>query len=123
MFSKMTVVQRLLLLALLWFLFFGGPAVSTKLTAVTYFYEKDVTGAVPAQVLSAISALNLKGILATNLDVGATDGTNEVADQYKVSLPAAKAAGLPAMVFVSGEKVVKILKDPKTEQEVLSVVK
>lgn len=90
---------------------------SSPPTAATYTFEKDMGGP-PGPVLAAMSVLNSKGILATNDEVDATDGDDQVPDQYKVSRPAAVAAGLPALVVMGGDKVLKVVKAPKTEQEV-----
>jgi hypothetical protein len=93
-----------------------------KATAVTYVYEKDVT-AVPVPVLVAINRLNReKKVVASHFEEDTTDGDEQVPDQYKVPLKAAQDAGLPALVVTAGEKVLKVVKDPKTEQQVLEAV-
>jgi hypothetical protein len=99
------------------------PTVSPqKATAVTYVYEKDVT-AVPVPVLVAINRLNReKKVVASHFEEDTTDGDEQVPDQYKVPLKAAQDAGLPALVVTAGEKVLKVVKDPKTEQQVMEAV-
>jgi hypothetical protein len=99
------------------------PTVSPQeATAVTYVYEKDVT-AVPVPVLVAINRLNReKKVVASHFEEDTTDGDEQVPDQYKVPLKAAQDAGLPALVVTAGEKVLKVVKDPKTEQQVLEAV-
>jgi len=93
-----------------------------KVTQVTYVWEKD-TSAIPRPVASALNKLNQLGILATDFEEDTVDGDDQVPDQYKIALEAARKAGLPSLVVQSGEKVVKVLKDPKTLEEVLGVAK
>ena len=92
-----------------------------KATAATYVFEKDSTG-IPGAVLSAINKLNRRGITATNHEVDTVDGSGEIPDQYKVPVAAAKVAGLPSLVVTAGEKVLAVVKDPKTEEAVLEAV-
>lgn len=87
---------------------------TTKVTAVVYTYEKDQTGLPPA-ISAAINALNRRGILATHDEVDTKDGDSQVPDQYKVSRPAAVAAGLPSLVLMAGDQVLKVVKNPKPE--------
>lgn len=98
------------------------PPPIQKPTAVTYFYEKDQT-AVPPPVAAAISELNTQGIAANIVEQTPADGTGAVPLQYKFSWPAAKDAGLPCLVVMAGETVVRVVKGPKTQQEVLEAVK
>jgi hypothetical protein len=94
----------------------------SKPTAVTYTID-DKQNSVPPPVSAALNKLNRQGILATVDEVDTTDGSSDVPDQYKVSRPAAIAAGLPALVVMSGEKVLRTVKDPRTEEAVLEAVK
>ena len=116
------------LLALAAYLLFGGgsiPGLSTKATAATYVYEKDQTGSVPGPVLVALDKLNrdkAKPILATTFEDDTLDSTGETPEQYKVPLKAATDAGLPALVVTAGASVLKVVKDPKTEDDVLKAV-
>lgn len=97
------------------------PADPTKATAVTYVYEKDHT-AVPNAVLAAFDKLNRQNILANPFEQDTVDGSGEVPSQYAAALPAAKAAGLPALVVTAGSTVLKVVRDPKTEQQVFEAV-
>ena len=97
------------------------PTFTTKPDAVTYVFEKDDTGAVPSEVASGLAKLNAKGILATSFEQDTIDGTGETPEQYKVSLAAAKSAGLPSLISTAGKRVLKVIKAPKTEAEVLGV--
>jgi hypothetical protein len=92
-------------------------------TAATYVYEKDDT-AVPVGVSVGLNRLNReKKILATLFEEDTTDGTGDVPDQYKVPLSAAQNAGLPALVVTNGEKVLGVVKDPRTEEAVWEAVR
>lgn len=91
-----------------------------KATAVTLVHEKNY--ALPAPVLAALNKLNQRGIVATLFMPTTTDGTGDVPDQYKVPAAAAKEAGLPALVVTAGAKVLKVVKDPRTEDDVIKAV-
>jgi hypothetical protein len=113
------------LIVLLFFMRTKGcdnPLAPAKITAATYVYEQR-NGAVPNAVLDAIDQLNKLGIEADSVDVDTVDGEGQVPDQYKVPFQAATELGLPAMIFTAGDAVVKGIKDPKTTEAVLEVVK
>jgi hypothetical protein len=99
------------------------PVVTEKVTAVTYVYEKDA-GGVPSGVAGALNQLNRREptILATTFEEDTKDATGETPHQYKPALIAAQAAGLPALVVQAGDKVLKVVKAPKTDTEVLEAV-
>ena len=124
--NRLDWIDKLVILALVWLLLGGqvpsfvGPATAT--TAVVYTFEKDESG-VPSPVFVALDKLNRQGVMATVDEVDTTDGTQDVPAQYKVCRPAAKAAGLPALVTLAGDKVKRVVKDPKTEQQVLEAAK
>lgn len=113
---KFDLLDKLLILTVVWFML-GGQlphlVQPDKPTAVTYTYDKDVT-AVPNPVKAALDKLNRAGIMATLDEVG----PGEVPEQYKVSRPAAIAAGLPAAVVMAGEKVLRVVKNPTTTEQV-----
>ena len=91
---------------------------TTKPTAATYVYEKDDT-AIPSGVMAGLNRLNReKKILATVYEDDTTNGKDSVPEQYKAPADAARKEGLPALVFTSGNVVLKVVKAPKTEQEV-----
>lgn len=94
---------------------------TTKATAATYVYEKD-DHAIPSAVSAALNTLNRQGILATTFEVDTTDGTGDVPDQYKAALAAAKDAGLPTLIVTAGDKVLRVVKNPKSEAEVIGAV-
>lgn len=105
-------------------LMFGGdlggcnlPIVSTKASHVTYVHTPKAN--VPTGVLAALNELNAKGIVATKIPEDAVDGTGETPAQYKVTLPAAKASGIPTLVVQSGDKVLRTVKSPTTKEQVL----
>lgn len=96
-----------------------APAVATS---AVYVYEKDAT-AVPAGVTAGIDRLNReRKIVATLLEADTVDGTDRVPEQYRVAMAAAKHAELPALVVLSGTAVMKVVKAPTTEDEVVRAV-
>lgn len=107
-----------------------GPSPTTttkpspnKATAATFVYEKDLH-AIPPAVLGALNKLNRElGIIATVFEQDTVDGGGQVPEQYKVALAAAKEVGLPALVVLSGQKVLRVVKDPKTAEQVEEAVK
>lgn len=91
-------------------------------TAAVYVYEKD-SRPVPAAVTVGINRLNReRKIVATLLEDDTTDGTGEVPAQYRPALEAARRAGLPALVALSGSTVLRVVKAPATEADVLGGV-
>ena len=88
----------------------------TTITAATYVYEKSAT-AVPAGVSTGIHRLNKERKIVATLYEQPAEG-EDVPDQYKVPLAAAKQAGLPALVVTAGDKVVRVAKSPTTEAAV-----
>lgn len=101
-----------------------GPAPSA-IDRVTYVYEKDDT-VVPKLVAFALQKLNedaTKGIIASEFEKDTVNGNGQIPEQYKIALEAAKGAGLPALVVQVGEKVVKIVKNPSTEEHVAEALK
>lgn len=97
----------------------------SPVTSVTYVYEKDDT-ALPSAVQGALNKLNVESdgkIDASWTDQNGQDGDDQIPDQYKIPIASAKAAGLPALVVMSGDKVIKVVKDPKTFEQVLEAAK
>jgi len=104
-----------------------GPAPvvppTTKVTAATYVYEKDATP-IPSLVMVGLNKLNRElKIVATIHEVDSTDGTDQIPEQHKVSVAAAKSAGLPALVVMSGQVVFKVVKNPSTLAQITEAVK
>lgn len=98
------------------------PPAPTVATAATYVYEKDQT-AVPSDVQLGLNKLNReRKIVATLFEEDTIDGDGDVPDQYKVPLAAAQQAGLPSLVVTNGATVVRVVKAPTTEQQVLEAV-
>ncbi len=96
--------------------------ITPKADSAIYVYEKD-QGGVPPAVMSGLSKLNSdRKLVATEFEQDTKDGTGEVPEQYKVALEAAKKAGLPSLVACSGSRVLKVTKDPRTEEDVLKGV-
>lgn len=98
------------------------PAPST-VTAVTYVFEKDDT-APPNGVRVALNRLNReRKIIATEFEQNTFDGDEEIPDQYKAALTAAKQNGLPSLVVLADSTVLRVVKAPKTEAEVMEAAK
>lgn len=120
-------IENFLLLSVALLLLYSGvgggctPSFSSKITDAVYIYEKD-SGSVPPAILAGLSELNKKGVLATTFEQDTLDGSQQVPDQYRVALEAAKKEGLPALVFSSSGRVVRVLKNPNTQEEILKVV-
>lgn len=99
------------------------PTTTAKVTAATYFYNEDTTGGIPSPVAKALSQLNEQGIDATTFEVETTNSAGKTPKQYAVSLPAALKAGIPCLVVMAGDKVVKIVPSPTTEASVTEAAK
>lgn len=127
------------LAALLWLGVYGGqiggctlPVISPQsVTAVTYTYD-DKKHSVPPPVAAALDKLNRgdpnakpprPAILADLDEVDTTNPVANVPKQFQASRPAAIAAGLPSLVVLAGDKVLRTVKDPKTEEAVLEAAK
>lgn len=94
-----------------------GPA-----TAAVYVYEKD-SGPIPAGVTVALDRLNRdRRIVATLLEDDTTDGSGAVPDQYRAALEAARKAGLPAVVALAGQTVLRVTLKPASEAAVMEAV-
>jgi len=119
------LISLALAAAFMWLLWDGGcsvnPLMPVKIDRVTYVHDEKA--ALPSPVLAALAELNTQGIIATAFPDDATDGSGEVPDQYKVTLPAAKASGIPSLVVQSGDKVVRVVKSPTTKAQVLEAAK
>jgi len=119
----------LFIAAMLWALFHAlGDKIPTivpptnNVTAVVYVFEKDDT-AVPGAVSFALDKINRDGIEATIFEDDIVDGTGETPEQYKIALAAAREAGMPVLVVLAGDKVVRVVKAPTTEQAVMEAIR
>lgn len=93
-----------------------------KITRVTYVFEKD-SHHVPRPVALALQRLNAAGIMASEFEEDTLDGSGRIPEQYAIPLAAAQQAGLPALVVQSHFAVVRVLKNPQTETEVMEAAK
>jgi len=119
----------LFIAVMLWALFHAlGDKIPTivpptnNVTAVVYVFEKDDT-AVPVAVSFALDKINRDGIEATIFEDDIVDGTGETPEQYKIALAAAREAGMPVLVVLAGDKVVRVVKAPTTEQAVMEAIR
>jgi hypothetical protein len=97
---------------------------SGDLDQVVYVYEKD-DGPVPRPVAGALMEINLNEALkieATEFESDTVDPDGDVPEQYQAALAAAKEAGLPALVVLAGDTVVKVIKDPSTMEQVMESI-
>ena len=101
---------------------FPIPSLTTKATAATYFYEKD-SGGVHSEVTKALGKLNERvGFIATKHEDDGTNAAGSIPKQHAKSLPAARAVGLPALVVLAGDRVLRTVSKPTTEAQVLEAV-
>lgn len=92
---------------------------TTKSTSAVYVYEKDA-GPIPNAVSAGIDKLNRdRKIPVTLFEVDTKDGTGDIPEQYKAAVAAAKNETLPAFVALSGSNVIKVVKAPKTAEELV----
>lgn len=100
----------------------GLPSFVQHADTAVYVYEKD-QGSMPAAVMSGLNKLNTeRKILATEFEQDTTDGNGKTPEQYVVALGAAKKNGLPSLVATNGPRVLKVTKDPRTEEAVIGGV-
>ena len=93
-----------------------------KVTRVVYIYEKDDT-AVPPGVLAALDELNRDGIQATTFEEDTKNSEGEVPLQYRSALMEAQRIGLPSLVILSKDTVIRTLRNPLIKEQVLEVVR
>ncbi len=99
-----------------------SPAPATASTAAVYVWEKDDHG-VPPHVTRAVDRLNReRRVVATIFEADATDGTGDVPEQYRTALDAARKAGLPALVAMAGQTVLRVTPAPASEDAVMEAV-
>lgn len=98
------------------------PGPTSPATAATYIYEKDATP-IPTAVSVGLNRLNReKKIRATLFEEDTKDGDGDVPDQYVVPLAAAQKVGLPALIITAGAEVLKVVKDPRTVEQVFEAI-
>ena len=128
----MNPTQKNLIVGLLLLLLFvhaknndGTLSNPSKVTFVTYVYEKNESGSPPPYVLTAIDKLNHDpyNIRSTTFEDDTNNGTGATPKQYVKPLEAAKKEGMPSVVGMKGEAVSKVVKSPQKEQDVLDVAK
>jgi hypothetical protein len=90
-------------------------------TAAVYVYEKD-EGTPPAAILAGLDQLNRRGLTATTFEDDSINGRGEIPRQYKSAVPAARTAGLPALVLLAGDRVLRVTK-PTTETQVAELAR
>lgn len=119
--NNLTTIQKLMLLLLVWYWLSGGGSLvpGGRAAAAVYVHEKD-GGSTPPPVQAAIDELNVPPFSATIHEVDGKNPNQQVPEQYKFAVPAAKADGLPSFVWMgTGGKVVKLVKNPQTYEQVM----
>lgn len=90
-------------------------------TRAVYVHEQR-DNSVPPAVNAALDKLNRQGFMATATDDDVTDGNGNIPKQYATAIPAAREAGLPCLVVLNGDEVLKIVPAPTTEEAVMEAV-
>ena len=100
------------------------PPPTTKVDRVTYVYER-TQRPVPRGVSAALREINdtNESIIAAGVDKDIRTGDLKTPKQYEIAIEAAKKVGIPALVVQSGDSILKVVKDPKTKEEVLEAIK
>lgn len=95
------------------------PVISpTQITSVDYVYERDET-AVPREISAWLREVNEKtDIVASEIDDDSVDPSGNL----RKSILEAKKAGIPCLVVMSGEKVVKIVLKPQNRDDLKGIV-
>ena len=123
--SSSIKIRLILLLGVILALTSGGGAdilPSNKATAAVYVYEKDTT-AVPSGVQGGINRIKRElGLAASVVDDDVTDGAGHIPEQYAVAIPAAREHGLPCLVVLVDDDVLKIV-EVQTEEDVMEAVR
>ena len=92
------------------------PAIATS---AVYVYEKD-DGAVPPAVAAGLNRLNReKKLFAVAVEDDDLDGKDRELSVYRTQIEAARKVGLPALVVMAGDKVLRVVQAPKTDAEVV----
>jgi hypothetical protein len=127
-------MRPLVLIAAGLFVMFGLPDVSALRdwlpVAVVRTSEVDRVVAVydhngkrhSSDVRAAISAIDASGIEADFYEVGGTDGTGVVAEEYKLAEAAAVKHGMPCVVYLAGGQVLRVV-TADTKESVMEAVK
>lgn len=95
-----------------------GPNPS-KLTQLVLVYEKDQSTISPA-IRAAFHKVNVdgSGVVASVLEIDSTNGGGSIPKQYAAAVKAARDAGLPSLVAVAGDVIVRTVRNPTTEAHV-----
>lgn len=99
-----------------------GLPTTQKADRATYVYEKD-DGIVPRPVSFALKELNKQGIIATSFEIDSTTGRNTIPTQDAIAVKSARDTGLPCLIVQSGDTVLKIVRAPTTEEQVMEAVR
>lgn len=101
------------------------PDPSRKVSQVTYVFEKDQNNP-PRAVSLALQKLNVESgyaIAASEFEDDTVNAAGQTPKQYATALAAAREAGLPALVVQANGTVIRVVKSPTTEVQVLEAAK
>lgn len=104
-----------------------SPTNPSRVTRVTYLFEKD-NNPVPAAVLKGLISLNgtdanaASYVFASYFEIDGTAGDGDVPTQYKKAVEVGKDS-IPCLVVENKDGTTKVIKNPKTEADVLNAVK
>ena len=111
------VIIALLLVAA----FGGGGTLLAKVDKVVIVDETSQGGMEP-YISEAFAKLNEQDIETRYTDPDVRTGTGDIPEDVKPAIEAANSHGLPAMVVLSGETVLKVLDLPKTAESICEEV-
>ena len=116
----MKLTDYFIVLLLLVFAFGGN--FSSSPDAVAIVYESETTTPAP-YVLGAINQLSQDGYSVRMIDDDTTTGQNEQPGVIGLAVQAARKSGLPALVLISGGKVITAKDLPATKADILEAVR
>lgn len=96
-----------------------------KITHLVYVFEKDKT-AKPPDVEYALIKINNDSnseVVAYPFEWDDTSGDDDLSPTNLAAKEKAKEIGLPCLISLSGNEVIKWVKDPKTEEDVFNLLK
>lgn len=104
-----------------------APTNPSRPTRVTYLFEKD-SNPVPSAVLKGLISLNgtdanaASSVYASYFEIDGTAGDGDVPKQYEIAVKAGKDS-IPCLVVENKDGTTKVIKNPKTTDDVLNAVK
>ena len=96
---------------------------TTTATAAVYVYEQR-DNSIPRPVAVALQQLNAgdSGVVCSEFDDDTLNGLDQTPKQFRTALEAARAAGIPCLVVLSGDTVLKVVPNPQTAADVTGAI-